>query len=42
MELQLAALRMSATEAPRAFALDVDAPLVEWAVKMVVSIQSNR
>ena len=40
-ELQLAALRVSAVETPSALALEVTAPHVEWAKKMLVSMRAK-
>ena len=41
VELQFAALRMSDIDTPTSFALEVDAPLVEWAEKVFISMPAN-
>ena len=41
VELQLAALRMSDVDTPTRFAFEVDAPLVEWAEKVLISIPAD-
>ena len=41
VELQFAALRISGADTPTRLALEVDAPLVEWAENVLVSIPAD-